>query len=471
MQSKELNNSLVNHINDSPSSPDTSELFESLLSGCREHYSIPSAAFTNYNVKRGLRNPDGTGVMAGITKIGNAHGYIINEGERTSIEGELYYRGYNITDLIRGYVSEGRYGFEETAYLLFFGDLPTKKQLEDFDTLLDSYRYLPPRFTEDVIMKAPSISLMNKMASSVLALYAYDENPDETSLENMLRQSMQLLARLPIIAAQSYAFNRSHFYGDSLNIHNPQLNMSTAQNFLRIMRPDCSFTEDEAKLLDLCLVLHAEHGGGNNSAFTCRVVSSSGSDTYSAIASAICSLKGPKHGGANIKVQEMFDCIKEGVSDWNDDDEISAFLERLLLGEVGDHSGLIYGMGHAIYTLSDPRAVVLKHYAMNLAKGTEFEREFALLESVERLSPSVFARFKQADKNICANVDLYSGLVYRMLGIPTELYTPLFAIARVTGWCAHRIEEVCTGKKIIRPAYKAISKPREYMPLEFRNNY
>lgn len=471
MQSKELNNSFVNHINDSPSSPDTSELFESLLSGCREHYSIPQSAFTNYNVKRGLRNPDGTGVMAGITKIGNAHGYIINEGERTSIEGELYYRGYNITDLIRGYVSEGRYGFEETAYLLFFGDLPTKKQLEDFDTLLDSYRYLPPRFTEDVIMKAPSISLMNKMASSVLALYAYDENPDETSLENMLRQSMQLLARLPIIAAQSYAFNRSHFYGDSLNIHNPQLNMSTAQNFLRIMRPDCSFTEDEAKLLDLCLVLHAEHGGGNNSAFTCRVVSSSGSDTYSAIASAICSLKGPKHGGANIKVQEMFDCIKEGVSDWNDDDEISAFLERLLLGEVGDHSGLIYGMGHAIYTLSDPRAVVLKHYAMNLAKGTEFEREFALLESVERLSPSVFARFKQADKNICANVDLYSGLVYRMLGIPTELYTPLFAIARVTGWCAHRIEEVCTGKKIIRPAYKAISKPREYMPLEFRNNY
>lgn len=471
MQSKELNNSFVNHINDSPSSPDTSELFESLLSGCREHYSIPQSAFTNYNVKRGLRNPDGTGVMAGITKIGNAHGYIINEGERTSIEGELYYRGYNITDLIRGYVSEGRYGFEETAYLLFFGDLPTKKQLEDFDTLLDSYRYLPPRFTEDVIMKAPSISLMNKMASSVLALYAYDENPDETSLENMLRQSMQLLARLPIIAAQSYAFNRSHFYGDSLNIHNPQLNMSTAQNFLRIMRPDCSFTEDEAKLLDLCLVLHAEHGGGNNSAFTCRVVSSSGSDTYSAIASAICSLKGPKHGGANIKVQEMFDCIKEGVSDWNDDDEISAFLERLLLGEVGDHSGLIYGMGHAIYTLSDPRAVVLKHYAMNLAKGTEFEREFALLESVERLSPAVFARFKQADKNICANVDLYSGLVYRMLGIPTELYTPLFAIARVTGWCAHRIEEVCTGKKIIRPAYKAISKPREYMPLEFRNNY
>ena len=471
MQSKELNNSFVNHINDSPSSPDTSELFESLLSGCREHYSIPQSAFTNYNVKRGLRNPDGTGVMAGITKIGNAHGYIINEGERTSIEGELYYRGYNITDLIRGYVSEGRYGFEETAYLLFFGELPTKKQLEDFDTLLDSYRYLPPRFTEDVIMKAPSTALMNKMASSVLALYAYDENPDETSLENMLRQSMQLLARLPIIAAQSYAFNRSHFYGDSLNIHNPQLNMSTAQNFLRIMRPDCSFTEDEAKLLDLCLVLHAEHGGGNNSAFTCRVVSSSGSDTYSAIASAICSLKGPKHGGANIKVQEMFDCIKEGVSDWNDDDEISAFLERLLLGEVGDHSGLIYGMGHAIYTLSDPRAVVLKHCSMNLAKGTEFEGEFALLESVERLSPAVFARFKQADKNICANVDLYSGLVYRMLGIPTELYTPLFAIARVTGWCAHRIEEVCTGKKIIRPAYKAISKPREYMPLEFRSNY
>jgi len=447
---------------------ENSELFDSLLAGCREHYSVPASAFTNYNVKRGLRNPDGTGVMAGITKIGNAHGYIINEGDKISIDGELYYRGYNVADLIRGYTEEGRYGFEETAYLLFFGDLPTQKQLSDFDTLLDSYRFLPPRFTDDVIMRAPTPSLMNKIATSVMALYAYDENPDETSLENMLRQSMQLLARLPIIAAQTYAFNRSYFYGDSLNIHNPQNNMSTAQNFLRIMRPDCSFTEEEAKLLDLCLVLHAEHGGGNNSAFTCRVVSSSGTDSYAAIAAAINSLKGPKHGGANIKVCEMFESIKNGVHNWEDDDEVTSFLEKLIRGEEGDHSGLIYGMGHAIYTLSDPRAVMLKKYAKNLAKDTEFEREFALLEAVERLSPAVYSRFKKLDKNICANVDLYSGLVYRMLGIPEELYTPLFAIARIAGWCAHRIEEVITGKKIIRPAYKAIAKPREYAPLVVR---
>ncbi len=447
---------------------ENAELFESLLAGSREHYSIPASSFTNYNVKRGLRNPDGTGVMAGITRIGNAHGYIINEGDKYAIEGELYYRGYNVSDLIRGYTAEGRYGFEETAYLLFFGSLPTKKQLADFDTLIDSYRFLPPRFTEDIIMKAPSQSLMNKMATSVLSLYAYDENPDETSLENMLRQSMQLLARLPIIAAQAYAVNRSYFWGDSLNIHNPQNNLSTAQNFLRIMRPDSSFTEEEAKLLDLCLVLHAEHGGGNNSAFTCRVVSSSGSDTYSAIAAAIGSLKGPKHGGANIKVQEMFDCIKAGVSDWTDDDEVTSFLEKILRGEESDHSGLIYGMGHPIYTLSDPRAVMLKQYAKKLAGGTDYEKEFELLESIERLTPGIYARYKGSDKEMCANIDLYSGLVYRMLGIPTELYTPLFAIARIAGWCAHRIEEVCTGKRIIRPAYKAIAKPREYAPLDIR---
>jgi len=461
-----FNNTLMRNA----SLSENSELFDSLLSGSREHYSIPAAAFTNYNVKRGLRNPDGTGVMAGITKIGNAHGYIINEGDKIAIEGELYYRGYNVADLIRGYTEEGRFGFEETAYLLFFGDLPTKKQLDDFDTLLDSYRYLPPRFTDDVIMRAPTQSLMNKIATSILALYAYDENPDETSLENMLRQSMQLLARLPIIAAQTYAFNRSYFHGESLNIHNPQNGLSTAQNFLRIMRPDCSYTDAEAKLLDLCLVLHAEHGGGNNSAFTCRVVSSSGTDSYAAIAAAINSLKGPKHGGANLKVTEMFDAIKTGVANWEDDDEVTAFLERIMRGEEGDHSGLIYGMGHAIYTLSDPRAVALKKYAKELAKGTDYEPEFALLESVERLSPAVYAKIKKLDKNICANVDLYSGLVYRMLGIPEELYTPLFAIARMAGWCAHRIEEVTTGKKIIRPAYKAIAKPREYAPLIVRGS-
>ena len=459
-----LNNSFMRNT---PISENT-ELFDTLLASSRESYSIPAAAFTNYNVKRGLRNPDGTGVMAGITKIGNAHGYIINEGDKMPIEGELYYRGYNVADLIRGYTDEGRYGFEETAYLLFFGDLPSRKQLTDFDTLLDSYRYLPPRFTDDVIMRAPTKSLMNKIATSVLALYAYDENPDETSLENMLRQSMQLLARLPIIAAQTYAFNRSYFHGDSLNIHNPQNNLSTAQNFLRIMRPDCNYTEEEAKLLDLCLVLHAEHGGGNNSAFTCRVVSSSGTDSYSAIASAIGSLKGPKHGGANIKVCEMFDCIKAGVGNWDDDDEVTSFLEKIIRGEEGDHSGLIYGMGHAIYTLSDPRAVELKKQAKLLAEKKGFKDKFDLYERIERLSPFAFKKVTGHKKVICANVDFYSGLVYEMLDIPQDLFTPMFAVSRIAGWCAHRIEELTTGGRIIRPAYRALPTYQTYLPLEDR---
>ncbi len=435
---------------------------------CKDIYSIPKKYFEHYNVKRGLRNPDGTGVMAGITRIGNAHGYIINEGDKMSIEGELYYRGYKINELIDGYVKENRYGFEEVSYILFFGELPTKAQLENYDKLLDSYRELPPRFTEDIIMKAPNRSIMNKLATSVLSLYSYDENPDDTSFNNVVRQSMELMVRLPIIAAQSYAVYRNAFCGESLMIHNPLNKHNTAQNFLRILRPDGAYTEEDAHLLDLCLILQAEHGGGNNSTFTCRTVSSSGTDTYSAVAAAIGSLKGPRHGGANIKVQEMFDCMKAGIKDIYDDTEVSAFLKKIANGEEYDHSGLIYGMGHAIYTLSDPRATTLKKYARKIAERRGFSDDFHLLDAIERLSPDILREKLGLERDICANVDLYSGLVYRMLGIPTELYTPLFAIARIVGWCAHRIEEITTAKKIIRPGYKAIASYKPYIPYQDR---
>ena len=444
------------------------ELLAEFGNNCKAIYDIPSKYFTHYNVKRGLRNPDGTGVMAGITRIGNAHGYVINEGDKSPIEGELYYRGYRIDDLINGYVKDNRFGFEEVSYILFFGSLPTADQLRDYDTLLDTYRELPPRFTEDVIMRTPSRSIMNKLAASVLALYAYDENPDDISFDNLVRQSMQLMVRLPIIAAQSYAVYRNAFCGESLMIHNPLNKHNTAQNFLRILGDNVGYNEEDARLLDLCLILQAEHGGGNNSSFTCRTVTSSGTDTYSAIASAICSLKGPRHGGANIKVQEMFDCIKANVKDTKDEAEVGAFLKRIANGEEYDHSGLIYGMGHAIYTLSDPRAVMLKKYAKEMAEKRGYGDDFALLELIEKLSPDILREKLGLEREICANVDMYSGLVYRMLGIPTELYTPLFAVARIVGWCSHRIEEIMTAKKIIRPAYKAITHYTPYIPINER---
>ena len=352
---------------------------------------------------------------------------------------------------------------------MFFGHLPTSQELEEFNDILAAYRRLPPRFTEDIIMKAPSRSIMNKMSSAVLSLYAYDDNPDETSLENMLHQSMELVARLPVIAAQSYAVYQSTFNDKSLTIHNPKDGLSTAQNFLRVLRPDKTYTDEEARLLDLCLAVHAEHGGGNCSTFTCRVLSSSGSDTYSAISAAIGALKGPRHGGANIKVQEMFDCIKANVKNTGDDGEVADYLLKILNGEAYDGSGLIYGMGHAIYTNSDPRAVMLKKYAKDLAYKKGYGDDFALLEKIETLTPQLFRQYKGVDRAMCANVDLYSGLVYRMLDIPVEMYTPLFAIARVAGWCAHRMEEYCTSNKIIRPGYKCISKPREYISLQNRD--
>ena len=441
------------------------ELLDEFVSEARSSYIIPEKAFSSYRVKRGLREADGTGVTAGVTKIGNAHGYVIDEGEKVPDEGVLEYRGYDITKLIESYAADGRYGFEECAYLLFFGQLPTESQLAKFNTLLDAYRRLPPRYTEDILMKAPCRSIMNKIASGVLSLYAYDEDPDNTSLDNMLRQSIEITARLPVIAGHAYAVYKNYFHDRSLHLHYPRPELSTAQNFLRVLRSHKDFTEEEAHLLDLCLVLQAEHGGGNNSTFACRVLSSSGTDTYSAISAAIGSLKGPRHGGANIKVQEMFDDIKAHVADTKDDGQLADYLWKILKGDAYDGSGLIYGMGHAVYTVSDPRAVMLKRYARDLTYQKGFGDDFELLERIERLTPEVFRHYKGLDRAMCANVDLYSGLVYRMLDIPVEMYTPLFAIARVTGWCAHRMEEYSTARKIIRPGYKCIEREHDYISI------
>ena len=422
----------------------------------------------NVEIKRGLRNADGTGVMVGCTKIGSVQGYAIIDGEKAPMEGRLIYRGYDIMQLISGFTQEKRFGFEETAYLLLSGHLPTQEEYTAFRELLSDTMSLPQGFTEDMILKAPSGNIMNKLARSVLALYSYDDDPDSTGLPNMMRQCIELMARFPMIVAHAYAAKVHYYDGGSLVLHWPLPGYSIAENFLHSIRPDSKFTEEEARLLDLCLVIHAEHGGGNNSAFTCRVLSSSGTDTYSAIAAAVGSLKGPKHGGANQRVVAMFDEIKENVSDWADDEEITNYLEKILHKEAGDGSGLIYGMGHAIYTLSDPRALVLKRYARALAEKTGLLQELELLESIERLTPEVFHRVTGSNKVMCANVDFYSGLVYRMLNIPEELYTPLFAIARVSGWCAHRIEEVMTSNRIMRPAYKSLNQSRTYVPMSRR---
>ena len=440
----------------------TEQAFDSFLASSRSAYSIPRSAFDGYRVKRGLREADGTGVMAGVTRVGSAHGYVVSEGDKYPVEGVLEYRGYDLRDLIHNFAAENRFGFEETTFLLFFGHLPTTEELAEFNDLLATMRRLPSRFTEDIIMKAPSRSIMNKLQTAVLSLYAYDDNPDEVTLDNMLRQSIEIVARLPVIAAQSYAVYRNAFYNKSLHLHNPRNELSTAENFLRVLRHDKKYTEAEAHLLDLCLVIHAEHGGGNCSTFTTRVLSSSGTDTYSAIAGGIGALKGPRHGGANLKVVEMFDCIKANVKNPKDDGELSDFLVKILRKEAGDGSGLIYGMGHAVYTKSDPRAVLLKKFAREQAYEKGYGDDFDLLESIERLTPEIFCNFKGINQEMCANVDLYSGLVYRMLGIPTEMYTPLFTIARATGWCAHRMEEYITAGKIIRPAYKCISKSQEF---------
>ena len=442
---------------------------ESLCGEFQKHNYIDPALYEHIDVKRGLRNADGTGVMAGITQIGSVQGYYIQDGERLPMEGRLIYRGIDVEELIQGFMAEGRFGFEETAYLLLFGTLPTRQRLQDFNAVLSELRPLPPNFTEDMILRVPGRDVMNRLGRCVLALYCYDPEPEAQDLANELRRALQLVAQCPMIVAHSYAAKRHYFDNDSLYLHRSQEGLSLAENFLHAMRHDKRFTPDEARLLDLCLVLHAEHGGGNNSAFACRVLSSSGSDIYAAISAAVGSLKGPRHGGANKKVMEMFRYLQEGVSDWRDDGRIRDFLQKLLRREAGDRSGLIYGMGHAIYTLSDPRAKLLKRFAKDLADQKGMLPEFELVESVERLAPQVINAHRGQDKPVCANVDLYSGLVYQMLGIPEELYTPLFAMARMVGWCAHRVEEVYNpGSKIIRPAYKAVAPLQPFVPLDQR---
>ncbi len=447
---------------------ENNRLFTTLCEQVKEKNRIAPEKLSNYEVKRGLRNADGTGVLAGLTNICNVHGYVLNEGEKTPVEGELTYRGYDINDLVGGSHGQGRFGFEEVAFLLLFGSLPTAEQAEAFSQLLSDSRDLPEYFAEDMILKAPSPNIMNKIARSVLVMYSYDDNPDEATVENVLRQCIGLIAMLPTILGYSYQVKRRHYDKESMYFHPLLPGLSTSETILRTIRADAQYTREEALLLDLCLMLHAEHGGGNNSAFATRVLSSSGTDTYAAISAAVGSLKGHRHGGANLKVVEMLDDIKLNVRDWNDEDEVAAYLAKLLRREAGDRSGLIYGMGHAVYTLSDPRAVILKREAARMAEIKGFGAEFRLLELVEKLTPSVAKEVRGLDKALCANVDMYSGLVYRSLGISDDLFTPLFATARIVGWSAHRIEEMLTGGRIIRPAYKPSVKKQDYISLENR---
>lgn len=425
--------------------------------------------FKKYDVKRGLRNDDGTGVMAGLTSVGQVVGYYIADGEKVPMEGQLKYRGYQIKDLVRNCEKENRFGFEEVAYLLLFGHLPNAETLNNFKSLIGYLRHLPEGFAEDMILRAPSKDIMNKIARSVLAAYSYDENPDEISVGNIIRQSIELIARMPVMAAYGYQA-KSHYHDHkSLYLHSPQPELSTAENLLYMIRPDNSYTRDEAEMLDVLLMIHAEHGGGNNSTFTTRVVSSSGTDTYSAIAAAIGSLKGPKHGGANAKVMAMMQDIEDHVENWENEDEIAAYLEKIIRKEAFDKSGLIYGMGHAIYTYSDPRCVLLKERAEKLSgMNEEHFKEFNLYKKIEKLTPEIFKKVKKNDKVMCANVDMYSGLVYKMLSIPPEMYTPLFAMSRTVGWCAHRLEETIGANRIIRPAYKSLVHTKEYIKIADR---
>lgn len=444
------------------------DCIHNLCADYKIYNSLTEEARNNSSIKRGLRNDDGTGVMVGCTKVGNVLGYHIVDGEREPIEGRLMYRGYDLTDLVNAYVSEKRFGFKEVAYLLLFGHLPDQKRYQMFDALLEESAALPDNFTEDMILKHPSHDVMNKLGRSVLALYSNDPNPDDLSVENMMRQSIELVARFPAIAAYAYVVKKHYYDNDSLYLHRPLPELSAAENILRMIRLDKNYTLEEARVLDLCLVCHAEHGGGNNSTFTCRSVASTGTDTYSAIAAAVGSLKGPKHGGANRAVLNQFEEVKANVRDWKDDEEVAAFVKRILKGEVSDHTGLVYGMGHAVYTLSDPRAVILKSGAQRLAQEKGMLDELKLMEAIERVTPAAFQQITGKEKVMCANVDMYSGLIYRMLDIPPELFTPLFAVARVTGWCAHRMEEVLTGGRIYRPAYKSLIRHKDYIPMSER---
>lgn len=441
---------------------------ESLCEEYRTHNRIPNEKFDQYQVKRGLRNPDGTGVVAGLTNISNVHGYLIADEDKIPDEGRLIYRGIDLREIVEGCIRDNRFGFEEVEWLLLFGKLPSQQQLESFNHILSENRELPEYFAEDMIIKAPSANIMNKLARSVLALYSYDETPDDPSLENNMRQSVSLIARLPTIMTYAYQVKRRHYDRKSMYFHPLHPEHHTAEAILHALRPDMQFTDEEAKLLDLCMMLHAEHGGGNNSTFTSRVLSSSGTDIYSTIAASIGSLKGPKHGGANHRVMEMMKEIMAQVQNWENEDEIEAYLEKILRKEAGDGSGLIYGIGHAVYTLSDPRAVILKEKAAKLAEEKGMMPEFNLFQQVEKLAPGAFERVKGNRKVVSANVDFYSGLIYQMLGIPEDLFTPMFAVSRIGGWCAHRMEEMFTGGRIIRPAYRSLTKFQPYTDLKDR---
>lgn len=441
---------------------------ESLTQVCVENSKMDPSLYGKYDVKRGLRDVNGKGVLAGLTQISSICSTDVVDGKTVPCEGRLYYRGYDIHELTQGFLREQRFGFEEVTYLLLFGKLPNEKELADFKVLLAGQRSLPKNFVRDVIMKAPTKDMMNTLSRSVLTLYAYDHNADDTSLPNVLRQCLNLISVFPMLSVYSYQVYNHYIKGKSLYIHNPDPKLSVAENILLMLRPDMQYTQLEATILDLALVLHMEHGGGNNSTFTTHVVTSSGTDTYSAIASSIASLKGPKHGGANLKVQEMFTDIKAHCSDWDNKDEICTYLNKILDKEAFDHAGLIYGMGHAVYTNSDPRAVILKKFAKQLSEEKGMQKEFALYELVESEAGQLIMNKRKMFKPVCANVDFYSGFVYTMLGIPEEMFTPMFATSRISGWCAHRLEELVNAGKIIRPAYKYVGHHRPYVDMDER---
>lgn len=429
---------------------------------------IDTQLYSKYNVKRGLRDIDGKGVLTGLTDISAIIQNKTVDGKVVPCEGELYYRGYNVNDIIEGITDDDRFGFEEVVYLLLFGSMPTAEELKNFKNLLVQYRTLPQNFVRDVILKAPSDDMMNSIARSVLTLFCYDKNPNDIAINNVLRQCIQLISVFPLLSVYGYHSYNHYLRDKSLYIHRAEPEMSTAEVILSLLRPDRKYTPLEAKVLDMALILHMEHGGGNNSTFTTHVVTSSGTDTYSATAAALASLKGPKHGGANVKVFYMFEDLKKHVKDWNDEDEITAYLEKLLDKQAFDHKGLIYGMGHAVYTISDPRQVILKGSVQKLAEAEGYEDEFNLYAKVEKLAPEVIGKKRKIYKGVASNVDFYSGLLYSMLNIPCELYTPLFATARIAGWSAHRLEELANGGKIIRPAYMSISEKKQYTPLDQR---
>lgn len=435
---------------------------------CKNNSSIDPKLYIEHKVNRGLRDINGKGVLTGLTEISEVNGKREINGETVEIEGEIFYRGIPIEKLVDGAIRGNYPCFEETAYLLLFGKLPNKEEFEEFKKLLAHYRSLPTSFVRDVIMKAPSFDMMNTLSRSVLTLYSYDENPNDISISNVIRQSLQLIATFPLLSVYGYHAYNYYYKEKSLVIHTPRPELSTAENILHMLRLDSKYTELEARILDIALVLHAEHGGGNNSTFTTHVVSSSGTDTYSAIAAALGSLKGPKHGGANLKVMQMFDDMKKNVKDWTDEEEVKKYLEDILDKKAFDKSGLIYGVGHAIYTKSDPRAKIFESYVKKLSEEKGYEKEYELYALVAKIAPKLVSERRHTHKSVCINIDFYSGFIYSMLGLPLELYTPIFAIARIVGWSAHRIEELINATKIIRPAYMSVMEHKEYKDLEDR---